>query len=90
MRLYALTDQIAAASDEADLANAEQHIDDILKAELKRHSNGGSDAAEVAALGLATHRLEHLIARRRAQFGDERNSAARPLSQGNADRIASS
>jgi TRAP-type uncharacterized transport system substrate-binding protein len=90
MRLYALTDQIAAARDEADLANAEQRIDDILKAELKRHSNGSSDAAEVAALGLATHRLEHLIARRRAQFNGERNSAALPLSQGNVDKIASS
>jgi TRAP transporter TAXI family solute receptor len=68
MRLYALTDQIDAARDEADLADAEQRIDNILKAELQGRPNGGADAADVAALGLATHRLEHLIARRRAKF----------------------
>ena len=66
MRLYALTDQINGASCEAELADTERHIDDILKAELEKYSDGKTEAAETAALGLATHRLERLIGQRRA------------------------
>jgi hypothetical protein len=73
-RLYALTERIANASSEADLADVERHIDDILKDELAKSAKGESDAAEAAALGLATHRLEYLINRRRAVF--ETNSAS--------------
>ena len=76
-RLYALTDRIANASSEADLADVERNIDEILKDELARSANGDSDAAEAAALGLATHRLEYLINRRRATFEANFASALR-------------
>ena len=66
MRLHALTDQIRKSSSEADLAETESLIDVILKGELEKYATGNAEAAETAALGLATHRLEHLIAQRRA------------------------
>jgi TRAP-type uncharacterized transport system substrate-binding protein len=66
MRLYALTDFISKANKGAELTEAERRIDDILKGELEKHAKGEAEAAETAALGLATHRLEHLIAQRRA------------------------
>ena len=66
MRLYGLMDKIGAASSEAELAHAERDIDEILKLELEKHSSGDAEAAESAALGLATHRLERLIGQRRA------------------------
>jgi len=77
-RLYALSAQVNNAQSEAELAQVEQSIDDILKAELDRYATGATGAAEpaeAAALGLATHRLEHLISQRRmtsdgpARFG---------------------
>jgi hypothetical protein len=66
VRLYALAPPIGHATSEEELADAEQAIDDILRPELQRHVNGQADAAEIAVLGLATHRLEHLIGQRRA------------------------
>ena len=66
LRLYALMDQVNEASSEAELTEVERRIDDILKVELGRASNGDAAAAETAALALATHRLEHLIGQRRA------------------------
>jgi hypothetical protein len=66
MRLHALTDQIRKSSSEADLAETEGRIDAILKGELEKYATGNAEASETAALGLATHRLEHLIAQRRA------------------------
>ncbi len=66
MRLYALTNRIGKARNEADLAEAEQHIDGILKGELERYAIGDADPSESAALGLAKHRLEYLITQRRA------------------------
>jgi len=66
MRLYALTDQINKANNVAELTETESRIDDILKEELKKYSSGDAETAETAAMGLATHRLEHLIAQRRA------------------------
>lgn len=74
MRLYTLMDQIDRAGTGADLDDVERHIDDILKTELEKHANGNTDAAETAALGLATHRLEHLMAQRRAMLESERKS----------------
>ena len=66
MQLHALTDQIRKSSSEADLAETEGRIDAILKGELEKYATGNAEASESAALGLATHRLEHLIAQRRA------------------------
>ncbi len=66
MRLFGLADRIAKADGEADLAEVERDIDDILKGELQKQTAGGGDPAQTAAFGLATHRLEHLVVQRRA------------------------
>lgn len=76
MRRYALTDQISNANSEAELATIESRIDDILKAEFERISTGAVEAAESAALGLATHRLEHLISQRRTLLGSKQAISA--------------
>jgi hypothetical protein len=75
MRLYALTDLISKADSEAELTEAERRIDDILKGELEKHAKGEAEAVETAALGLATHRLEHLIAQRRVTPDGKQRSA---------------
>jgi TRAP transporter TAXI family solute receptor len=67
-RLYSLTEQITNATSEAELAETERRIDDILKSELEKHAAGGADPGEAAALGLATHRLEYLMSQRRAML----------------------
>jgi TRAP-type uncharacterized transport system substrate-binding protein len=75
MRLYGLMDKIGAARSEAELADAERDIDEILKLELEKHSSGNAQAAESAALGLATHRLERLIGQRRIALSDRAATA---------------
>ncbi len=75
MRLYALTDHINKAGSEGELAEAERSVDEILKGELEKYTVGDAEATETAALGLATHRLEHLIAQRRAILAGTRTSA---------------
>ena len=67
-RLYALADQIHHAQGVSDLTMVEEEIDNILKAELAKFAEGDADVAEAAALGLAAHRLEHLINNRRSTF----------------------
>ena len=67
--LYKLMDQIREANNEAELANAERNMDDILRAQLEKYSQGEAEAAECAALGLAIQRLERLISQRRAGLG---------------------
>jgi hypothetical protein len=64
-RLYGIADQVEQARCEADLAKAEQEIDDILKAQLAKYAPGEVDPGEAAALSLATHRLERQMERRR-------------------------
>jgi TRAP transporter TAXI family solute receptor len=64
--LFALADRIRHARDESELAAVEEKIDTILKIEFAKHSKGESEAADTAALGLAAHRLEHLIDHRRS------------------------
>jgi hypothetical protein len=61
-----LTNEIRKAGNENNLAETEGHIDDILKGELEKYAMGNTEAAETAALGQATHRLERLITQRRA------------------------
>jgi len=78
MRLYALTDHISRADSEAALAEAERRIDDILKGELQKYAIGDAEATETAAMGLATHRLEHLIAQRRTALSDKPASTLQP------------
>jgi TRAP-type uncharacterized transport system substrate-binding protein len=75
MRLHALTDQIRNADNEADLTATENHIDEILKGALEKCAAGNGAPTETAALGLATHRLEHLIAQRREALNGRHASA---------------
>jgi TRAP transporter TAXI family solute receptor len=70
MRLNRLADQVRGATSEAELEDIERNIDEILDTELEKHSDGEAKAAEYAALGLATHRLERLISQRRAGLLD--------------------
>jgi TRAP transporter TAXI family solute receptor len=65
-RLFELMDRVRATQDEAELAKAEQEIDDILRSQLEKYPPGQIDAGEAAAVSLATHRLEHLVSQRRA------------------------
>lgn len=65
VRLYELMDQITGSKSGAELTAVESDIDEILKDELERYASSGIDAGEMAALGLATHRLEYAIAQRR-------------------------
>ena len=67
--LTRLMDQIRTTNSEAELANAERDIDEILKTQLERYSRGQADAAERGALGLAIQRLERCIGQRRAGQG---------------------
>jgi TRAP transporter TAXI family solute receptor len=66
VHLYALASVIGHATSEKELLDVEQDIDEILKSELEKHVHQRADPADIAALGLATHRLEHLIVQRRA------------------------
>jgi hypothetical protein len=68
-RLYALTERIRRARNETELADIEQSIDEIIKAELEKYADGTLSAGDAAALNLATHRLEYLITRCRASLG---------------------
>lgn len=65
-QLTALIVSIRTAGSEADLLQAEGRIDEILKGELERESTEGERPRDTAAIALATHRLEYLIAQRRA------------------------
>jgi TRAP transporter TAXI family solute receptor len=67
-RLYALTKRIREARSEAELADIEHRIDEIVKVELEKYAEGRSSAGDAAALGLVTHRLEYLISRCRASL----------------------
>lgn len=66
MRLYALRDQLSKASSEAELAEAEQRIDEIFKVELERHARGDAEAINSGALGLTMQQLANASAQRRA------------------------
>ena len=66
MRLYAFRDQLCKAGSEAELAEAEQRIDEIFKGELEKHARGAADATDTGALGLAMQQLANATGRRRA------------------------
>ena len=64
--LYELGNEIKGAKSEAELDQIEKLIDDMLKAELSRNASGeDADGNDMAALGLAAHRLQHLMNHRR-------------------------
>lgn len=67
--LYELGSEIRNAKSEAELDEIEKRIDDILKTELARNTGGeGADSSEMAALGLAAHRLQYLMSHCRARL----------------------
>ena len=74
--LYELGNEIRKARSDAELDEIEKRIDGILKAELARNAGGeGADSAEMAALGLAAHRLQYLMSHCRARLA---HTSARP------------
>ena len=66
MRLQALTAKIRKASNETELAEAEERIDDVLRGELEKYCRWRCRGLlKLPRSGWPTHRLEHLIAQRR-------------------------
>lgn len=63
--LYALTRRIRESKSETELAEVEDEIDNIIKSELMKTTNGEESAADPGILSLAAHRLEYLIHSRR-------------------------
>jgi TRAP-type uncharacterized transport system substrate-binding protein len=63
--LYALGRRIRKASTEAELSDIEDEIDDILKAQHAKATEGDESAVDDATLNVAAHRLESLIHDRR-------------------------
>jgi TRAP-type uncharacterized transport system substrate-binding protein len=74
--LYRLTDRIRSARSEADLADIEDEIDAILKAEFEKPDNRDADAAQPAELSLVVDRVERLLNRRRVALRAEPSAAA--------------
>jgi hypothetical protein len=66
--LYALARRVREAKDEAELAEVEDEIDNIIKAELIRSAKGEETVVEAGILSLAAHRLEYLIHSRRTKL----------------------
>jgi hypothetical protein len=64
--LYALARRVRNANAEAELAETEQEIDNVLKAERAKSASGDENAVDAVTLNVAAHRLENLIHDRRA------------------------
>jgi TRAP transporter TAXI family solute receptor len=76
VRLYALVKKISDARDDTELAAIEQNIDEIIKNQLEKGSSGDADVGEMAALSLASRRLEYLMAQRRVALNGNSGAAA--------------
>jgi TRAP-type uncharacterized transport system substrate-binding protein len=63
--LYALTRRIRKAESETELADIEDEIDNILKAQRARTASGDETAVDTTTLNIAAHRLEGSIHDRR-------------------------
>lgn len=68
LRLHALASRITKSGKEDELTEIERQIDEILQRELEGYSSG-SPATDAAVLGVATNRLQHLIAQQRVKLG---------------------
>lgn len=64
--LYALSRRIRNVETEAELADIEEEIDDILKVQSAKSASGDESAVDAATLNVVAHRLENLIHDRRA------------------------
>jgi TRAP-type uncharacterized transport system substrate-binding protein len=69
--LYALGRRIRKADSEAELAEIEEEIDDVLKAQRAKSAAGDENAVDDATLNVAAHRLEGLIHDRRAKLAQK-------------------
>ena len=75
MRLYALKDQLRQTRSEAELAQTEQRIEELFKAELEKHARGDAEATDTGALGLAMQQLGNAVAQQRTVLADQRLTA---------------
>ncbi len=66
--LYALARRIRKVESEGELADIEDEIDNILKAQRARAASGDESAVDTTTLNIAAHRLEGLIHDRRAML----------------------
>ena len=69
--LYALTRRIRKAESEAELADIEDEIDNILRAQRARAASGDETAVDTTTLNIAAHRLEGLIHDRRRHLKEK-------------------
>jgi len=76
LQLHALAARIKEAGSQAELADIEGSIDDILKRQLERCSRGEFNEGEASALSLAIQRLEHLVSQRYAVLAGRPGPAA--------------
>jgi TRAP-type uncharacterized transport system substrate-binding protein len=67
--LYALGRRIRHAEREADLAEIENQIDEVLRAQRAKAATDDENALDAATLNVAAHRLENLIHDRRQALG---------------------
>jgi hypothetical protein len=67
--LYALGRRIRQAEKEADLAEIENQIDEVLRAQRAKVATDDENALDAATLNVAAHRLENLIHDRRHALG---------------------
>jgi len=67
--LYALGRRIRDAEKESDLAEIENQIDEVLRAQRARAATDDENALDAATLNVAAHRLENLIHDRRVALG---------------------
>ncbi|MCK1280698.1 ABC transporter substrate-binding protein [Bradyrhizobium sp. 61] len=66
--LYEMGNEIKNARSESELEDIEKRIDGILKSEIARNARADAESAEMAALGLAAHRLQYLMSHRRTRI----------------------
>jgi len=66
--LYALGRRIRKAGSETELLDIEEEIDNILKAQRAKSTQGDESAVDEATLNVAAHRLESLIHDRRTML----------------------
>ena len=69
--LYALTRRIRKAESEAELADIEDEIDNILRAQRARTASGDETAVDTTTLNIAAHRLEGLVHDRRRHLKEK-------------------
>ena len=78
--LYGLGRKIRHAERESDLAEIEDQIDEVLRAQRARAATDDENALDAATLNVAAHRLENLIHDRRLALGANPEATSRAKS----------